>query len=105
MCDNVIRHQVVLANGSIVTASKDENSDLWLALKGGSNNFGIVTRYDFSAFEGGPIFGGVVTYPGTTAEKQLQAILNFGDNIEKVRKRRPEPLQCPTMADLRSITG
>jgi hypothetical protein len=42
--------QVVLANGSIVTASKDENADLYLALKGGSLNTGIVTRFELEAF-------------------------------------------------------
>lgn len=38
--------EVVLANGKIVEASSDANSDLFWALKGGGPNFGIVTRYD-----------------------------------------------------------
>ncbi|KAF7193639.1 FAD-dependent monooxygenase CTB5 [Pseudocercospora fuligena] len=83
VCDNVLRYEIVLANGTVVVATKDDYPDLWLALKGGSSNFGVVTRYDFAAFDGGKIFGGVVMYPGDTADKQLQAILNFGDNIEK----------------------
>ena len=39
-CDSVASMQVVLSNGSIVTASKEENCDLYLALKGGSLNTG-----------------------------------------------------------------
>lgn len=49
-CDNVVSMQVVLANGSIVTASQDEHNDLFVALKGGSLNTGIVTRFDLDAF-------------------------------------------------------
>ena len=45
-CDNVAAFQVVLADSSIVTASATENKDLFWALKGGSSNFGIVTRFD-----------------------------------------------------------
>ena len=39
-CDNVAAMEVVLANGSIITASNDQNTDLYLALKGGSLNAG-----------------------------------------------------------------
>ncbi|KAI9841211.1 MAG: hypothetical protein M1837_000938 [Sclerophora amabilis] len=49
-CDNVEEFEVVLASGEIINASAQENSDLWLALKGGSNNFGIVTRFDVKTF-------------------------------------------------------
>ncbi|KAH7224441.1 hypothetical protein B0J15DRAFT_518487 [Fusarium solani] len=45
-CDLVDNFEVVLADGRIANANKDSNSDLWKALKGGSANFGIVTRFD-----------------------------------------------------------
>ncbi|KAJ3471951.1 hypothetical protein MRS44_002050 [Fusarium solani] len=47
-CDLVDNFEVVLADGRIANANKDSNSDLWKALKGGSANFGIVTRFDVS---------------------------------------------------------
>ncbi|KAF7197964.1 FAD-dependent monooxygenase CTB5 [Pseudocercospora fuligena] len=83
VCDNVANMEVVLADGNIVNANKNENQDLFQVLKGGSNNFGIVTRFDLEAFEGGNIFGGLVLYPEETAEQQFQAILKFGDKIEE----------------------
>jgi FAD/FMN-containing dehydrogenase len=49
-CDSVVNYEVVLANGSIVNANVSTHSDLWRALKGGSSNFGIVTRFDIEAF-------------------------------------------------------
>lgn len=81
VCDNVVRFEVVLGDGRIVTASANENSDLFQVLKGGSSNFGIVTRYELAAFEGGDIFGGLVLYPENTAEDQFSALLNFGSKI------------------------
>jgi FAD/FMN-containing dehydrogenase len=44
VCDNVENFEVVLASGQIVNANSKTNSDLWRALRGGSNNFGIVTK-------------------------------------------------------------
>lgn len=43
--DQIIEAQVVLADGSIVTASDDENQDLFFAIKGAAWSFGIVTRF------------------------------------------------------------
>lgn len=53
VCDNVVNYEVVLASGEVVNASAEENSDLWTALRGGGNNFGIVTSFDFRTFPQG----------------------------------------------------
>lgn len=47
-CDSVVNFEVVLADGSIVNANPRENPDLYKSLKGGSGNFGFVTRVDQS---------------------------------------------------------
>ncbi len=73
----------MLANGEIVEANNRTHSDLWQVLKGGSNNFGIVTRIDLTAFESGDIWGGVVLYPISTLPAQIDAFVKFTDNIEK----------------------
>ncbi|KAM0714996.1 hypothetical protein Q7P37_009461 [Cladosporium fusiforme] len=49
-CDNVINYEVVLANGEIINANASDHPDLWRALKGGSSNFGIVTKFDIDTF-------------------------------------------------------
>ena len=76
---------MVLASGEIVNANKNENPDLWTVLKGGSNNFGIVTRIDLTAFElpTGNIWGGVILYPDVTIPDQIKAFVDFNNNIEK----------------------
>lgn len=43
--DNVLSYDVVLGNGTMVTANSRTNPDLFWALKGGANNFGVVTKF------------------------------------------------------------
>jgi hypothetical protein len=69
--------EVVFANGQIVNANAHQNPDLFTALKGGSNNFGIVTRFDFQTFSLGKIWGGFIQYPESTIPQQLQAFEYF----------------------------
>lgn len=77
MCDNVLNHEIALASGAIVNANATSHPDLHWALKGGSNNFGIVTHLDFRAFEQGKFWGGFVGWPLSTKEAQFQAFANI----------------------------
>lgn len=52
------RPQVVLANGSISNINYESHPDLFWALRGGGNNFGIVTRFDAEVYRQGPVWGG-----------------------------------------------
>jgi len=56
--DNIISVDMVLADGSTVTASADENQDLYWAIRGGGGNFGIVTSFLFQAHPVHTIYGG-----------------------------------------------
>ncbi|HEX5018600.1 MAG TPA: FAD-binding oxidoreductase [Actinomycetes bacterium] len=61
--DNLISADLVLADGSQVTASTSENPDLFWAIRGGGGNFGVVSTFRFRAQEVPSVFAGPVLYP------------------------------------------
>ncbi|KAI6612323.1 hypothetical protein MCOR14_011733 [Pyricularia oryzae] len=76
--DGVAEFEVVLANGSIVSASANENADLYRALKGGSNNFGVVTRFHLNTFKTpATLWRGSAAFPFSASPKVISAMQNF----------------------------
>lgn len=73
VCDNIYTYQVVLANGTIIEATASSRRDLWLALKGGSNNFGIVTRIDVPTWPLDMMWGGQVVFEFNQANMDAHA--------------------------------
>ncbi|PVI03649.1 FAD-binding domain-containing protein [Periconia macrospinosa] len=78
--DNVANFEVVLADGSVVNANPTLNSDLFKALKGGSGNFGIVTRFDMYAFPAKDIWGGIRAAVRSKGDELAQSIVEFTDS-------------------------
>ncbi|KAI1197769.1 FAD-binding domain-containing protein [Nemania serpens] len=76
--DNVVNFEVVLANATIVNANATHNSDLFKALKGGSNNFGIVTAFTLlTERNAGSVYGGLVYYNETYLDKVSDLIYDY----------------------------
>ncbi|KAK8043458.1 FAD-binding domain-containing protein, partial [Apiospora rasikravindrae] len=76
-CDTVSAFQVVLANGSVVEANTQQNPSLFKALRGGSNNFGIVTRVDLQTFQQEQMWGGMAYHPMSTLEDHVEEFVGI----------------------------
>lgn len=71
--DNVTNFEVVLASGEVTNANVHENTDLFVSLRGGGNNFAIVTKYDMRTFKQGRFWGGTVLYFPNSFPSQVEA--------------------------------
>ena len=72
--DNLEEVEIVTADGAIRTAHRDENAELFWALRGGGGNFGVVTRFTFRLHEVGPmVHGGLIAWPFARADEVMRA--------------------------------
>jgi FAD/FMN-containing dehydrogenase len=79
-CDNLLSAEVVLADGSIVTSSAQENEDLFWGIRGGGGNFGIVTEFELRLHELGPIvLAGLALWPLDRAGEVLRGWRDYVD--------------------------
>lgn len=71
--DSVRSVQMVLADGSLVTANETENPDLFYAIRGGGGAFGVITEIEVSLVPHAEVFGGNVAYDASMAPEVLHA--------------------------------
>jgi FAD/FMN-containing dehydrogenase len=77
-CDNLLRAEVVIADGERVTASAEENPDLLWGLRGGGGNFGIVTALEYRLHPLGPqVLAGGVVHAFADAPEVLRFFADF----------------------------
>jgi FAD/FMN-containing dehydrogenase len=70
--DNLLSVDMVLADGSYVTASADEHPNLFWAVRGGGGNFGVVTSFVFRLHEVSTVYGGPIFWPLDQAKELLK---------------------------------
>ncbi len=75
--DNVLEAEMVLADGSQVTANATENSDLYWAIRGGGGNFGVVTAFTFRLHPVGTVVAGPTFWSLEESEQVLKAYRDF----------------------------
>ncbi|CVK91316.1 related to 6-hydroxy-d-nicotine oxidase [Fusarium mangiferae] len=70
--DHVLEYEVVLPNATIVTASQDLHPDLYYALRGGGNNYGLVTSFNITVFPQSPVYTGSRTFSDDQTGRVLE---------------------------------
>ncbi|KAF1974847.1 FAD-binding domain-containing protein, partial [Bimuria novae-zelandiae CBS 107.79] len=73
VCDGVANFEIALSSGKLVNANTNSNPELFAALKGGQNNFGIITRFDLKTFAIKRFWGGTIAYTNSTDDAILAA--------------------------------
>ena len=80
-CDNLLSADVVTADGRFLTASANENQDLFWGLRGGSGNFGVVTSFEYQLHPVGPVLAGMIVHPFEKAKEVLRFYSEFSSDI------------------------
>lgn len=75
--DSLLEAEVVLADGSIVTANERSNPDLFWAIRGGGGNFGIAVSFLFRMQKAGTVYGGPMLWDLTDAEAIMRYYREF----------------------------
>ncbi|MEX5296093.1 FAD-binding oxidoreductase [Kocuria sp. CPCC 205268] len=75
--DNLLAADVVLADGTLVTADAEHHPDLFWALRGGGGNFGVVTAFTFRLHPVDTIVGGPMLWPVERAAELLRWYRDF----------------------------
>ncbi|KAG2142419.1 hypothetical protein DEU56DRAFT_911114 [Suillus clintonianus] len=79
--DTVQSFELVIPNGTVLNVSAASDPDLFFGLKGGLNNFGIVTRFTLKTFPQSKVWGGLIMYTASVMNLVNQATANFAANI------------------------
>ncbi|KAI6784826.1 uncharacterized protein J7T54_007919 [Emericellopsis cladophorae] len=82
-CDNIVSYRVVLANGTVVNADEQTNTDLFHALKGGSINFGVATGFTMTDIRYDKVWGGMTFFPKQAISGAIEVLSSFTDNVPK----------------------
>jgi FAD/FMN-containing dehydrogenase len=71
-CDNLLSADLVTADGAFLTASAEQNPELFWGLRGGGGNFGVVTSFEYRLHPVGPVLAGMVVHPMAKAREVLR---------------------------------
>ena len=82
-CTTVRSATVVLADGSVLTADQEQNTDLFWAIRGGGGNFGVVASLTVELAKLPQVFGGVVYYRFEDAPEVLRFYKRWSTSLSE----------------------
>ncbi|MGH8833450.1 MAG: FAD-binding oxidoreductase [Actinomycetes bacterium] len=79
--DSVLRAEVVTADGRLVVASREQNPELFWALRGGGGNFGVVTALEFRLYPVARVYAGALYFPIEAAAETMARYRDWVDTV------------------------
>ncbi|KAF9031935.1 hypothetical protein BJ165DRAFT_1535284 [Panaeolus papilionaceus] len=96
--DNVVAFELVTPSGAVTSVTQTTDPELFFALKGGNNNFGIVTKFTLKAFPQTDVWGGTIYYGTPVLGDLAAAIAKFHATV-----RDPKASMIATIGSALSV--
>ena len=82
--DNLFEVEIVTADGQVRHASREENEDLFWAIRGAGHNFGVVTSFTYRLHDVGPtVYGGLIAWPFERPEEIVETYQTFTADVPR----------------------
>jgi len=95
--DRVRAFEIVTADGLLLRVTADRDSELFWAVRGGKDNFGIVTAIEFDLFEAPRLYGGGLYFPGEFAGDVLHAYRSWAATLPEEMTASVALLRLPPL--------
>ena len=98
--NHVTAVEVVTADGRLRRVDRDEQPDLFWALRGGGGNFGVVTAIEFRLFELSEVYAGILWFPIDRAGEILAEWRAWSDGLPDETTSVGRILQLPPLDEI-----
>ena len=99
-CNSVLAAEVVTADGRLVRADRENEPDLFWALRGGGGNFGAVTALEFELYPVPELYAGMLAWPWERAADVLHAWREWVPSLPDELSTWARILQVPPLPDI-----
>ena len=103
--NSVLAAEVVTADGELVRADRDNEPDLFWALRGGGGSFGVVTALEFSLYPLTEAYAGMIAWPAERGAEVIQAYLDWIRELPDEMTAWVRFLTLPPLGDWASPPG
>jgi hypothetical protein len=99
-CNSVVGAEVVTADGQLLRADRENEPDLFWALRGGGGSFGVVTALEFELYPVPELYAGMLTWPWERTADVLHAWREWVSGLPTDMGTWARVLQVPPLPDI-----
>jgi FAD/FMN-containing dehydrogenase len=99
-CNSVVGAEVVTADGQLLRADRENESDLFWALRGGGGNFGVITALEFELYPVPELYAGMFAWPWECTSDVLHAWREWVSGLPNEMSTWARILQVPPLPDI-----